>query len=200
MNIKLKDLIEARVYNRDMPGTPPSTEYNLTPEEEEAIKSMTPNQRRTFMTKKLHAARKAKGLCAHCGGRTIKKSDGTPAVYCPDCLKKVKDYREKRIKERGVCVRCLKHKPEEGKKVCKACDDQIAARRDKAIGDGKCIKCFDKSAANGLQVCPDCAKEKTEIEKIRRETNPAAERERIKKRDADYRLKKALENPMNPSE
>ena len=200
MTIKLKDLIEARIYKRDMPGTPPSTEYNLTADEEAAIKSMTPNQRRAFMTKKLHAARKEKGLCAHCGGRTIKKADGTPAVYCPDCLQKVKDYRAKRIKELGVCVRCLKNKPDAGKKVCQACEEQLAARRTKAMEAGICIKCFEKPSANGLQVCPDCAKEKADVEKLRRATNPENEKERIKKRDAEYRLRKSLETSINPSE
>jgi len=201
MNIKLKDILkEARIYRRDLPGTPPSTEYSLTPEEEDAIKSMTPNQRRTFMTKKLKQSRKERGLCSMCGGRTTKKPDGTPAVYCPDCLKKHKDYRERKIKELGVCVRCLKNKPEAGKKVCQVCDAQIQARRDKAIASGICIKCYDKPAEDGLQVCKDCAKTKTDIEKLRRTTNPESEKLRIQKRDTAYRLKKSLENPMNPSQ
>ncbi len=202
--IQLKKLIketikEARIYTGfgEVPDSI-STEYDLSPEEKLALKSMTLKQRQSFATKKLHQARKSKGLCITCGIKpSIKKSDGTSGVYCEDCLRKFRDARNRLSKKRQSCVRCP-NPPLPGQKLCQKCIDELHARREKALKSGICIKCFKKPAETDnrgipMQICKTCAKNKSDVEKLRRITNPQSEKERIKKRDLDYRAKqKAL--------
>lgn len=84
-----------------------STEYELTPEEQAALKNMTPKKRQVFATKKLHQARRAKGLCIQCGvNYTRTKPDGTKAVYCDECLQNFKTIRNRLIQKRKSCSRC----------------------------------------------------------------------------------------------
>jgi len=158
--IKLKDLlIEARIYG----SSGGSTEYTFTADEKESLKNMTPNQQRTLMTKKLHQARREKGLCIH----------GNPASYCEVCLQKFRDKRNILFKNRNSCSRCP-NPPLPGKKLCQKCTDELQARRDKALEQGICIRCHKEPAytipetGEKLQVCRGCADKKMERERLRK--------------------------------
>jgi hypothetical protein len=94
--------------------------------------------------------------------------------------------RERLTKKRGSCARCP-NPPLPGKKLCQKCSDELQSRRDAALASGTCLKCFKKPAEPGLQVCSNCAKIKTDVEKLRRVTNPETEKERIRQRDKEYR-------------
>ena len=168
---------EVRIYNRQYgPDFRTSTEYELTPEEQFALKGMTTKQRQKFASMKLKQARRNKGLCIQCGKNpAIIKPNGKRGIYCEDCLKQFRAAREKLIKKRGSCARCP-NPPLPGKKLCQKCEDELKARRLQALKQGICIKCFKKKAekddkGNQMQVCRDCAKLKKDKEELRRETD-----------------------------
>jgi hypothetical protein len=163
-----------------------STEYELTPEELLTLKGMTHKERMNFALKKLKQARRAKGQCISGGPNCELPKEGGP--YCEKHLQSFRDARQRLAQKRGSCVRCP-NPPLPGKKLCQNCTDELQARRDKAAEQGICIKCFKVPAASGLQVCKDCARKKTDVERVRRLTNPEAEKERIRKRDFEYRQK-----------
>jgi hypothetical protein len=156
---------EARIY-----GDPyrTSDEYELTPDELTALKSMNHKQRMSFALKKLHQARKEKGFCIQCGKNPpVKKKDGTQGSYCETCLQMFRNARTKLVKKRNSCSRCP-NPPLPGQKLCQKCIDELQARRMKALEQGICIKCYKKPAAKPLQVCKDCAEIKADNEKIRK--------------------------------
>lgn len=193
--ILLKELVEevlgeARIYGQDFgKGFKTSTEYDLSPEEIVALKGMTTKERQVFASKKLDQVRRSKGLCPQCGKNPpINKPNGSKGTYCQTCLDMFRAARDRLIKKRGSCARCV-NPPIPGKKLCQQCTDELTDRRKQALASGTCIKCFKKPAESGMQVCNDCAKKKVDVEKLRRATNPDTEQERIRKRDQAYRAK-----------
>ena len=163
---------EARIYNRSI-GGPTSTEYTLTPEEELVLRNMTLRQRQAFATKKLHQARKAKGLCIQCGENFTRiKPDGTRAVYCDVCLQAFRDARNRLVQKRKSCSRCP-NPPLPGKKLCQKCIDELETLRLQALAQGLCIRCKKRPAEKnkkGRQTlfCKECNKLKMDVERERK--------------------------------
>jgi hypothetical protein len=187
-------LSESRIYSggNDRQGQI-STEYELTPEEILTLKGMTSKERTNFALRKLKQARRDKGQCISGGPKCEPPpvgSDGKPGPYCLKHLESFRASRERLTKKRGSCARCP-NPPLPGKKLCQSCVDELKLRREKALEQGICIKCFQKPSSTGLQVCKTCADDKANVEKVRRITNPESEKERIKKRDAEYRKRHA---------
>jgi hypothetical protein len=169
----IKEVIqEARIYNRSA-GMPTSTEYTLTQEEELALRNMTLRQRQSFATKKLHQARKDKGLCIQCGKNYTKlKPDGTKATYCDVCLQLFRDARNRLVGKRKSCSRCP-NPPLPGKKLCQKCTNELETLRLQALAQGLCLRCKKKPAEKnekGRQTlfCKDCNQSKKEVEKQRK--------------------------------
>lgn len=184
-------LSEARIYGGgNEPQGQISTEYELTPQEILALKGMTHKERMNFALKKLKQSRKAKGQCISGGPKCELPIGGGP--YCEKHLQSFRDARQRLSQKRGSCVRCS-NPPLPGKKLCQSCTDELQARRDKALEQGICIRCHENPAEPNMQVCRICANAKSRVERNRRETNPEAEKERIKKRDAEYRKKHAAD-------
>ena len=169
----IKEIIqEARIYNRSA-GTPTSTEYTLTPEEELALRNMTLRQRQSFATKKLHQARKDKGLCIQCGKNYTKlKPDGTKATYCYICLQKFRDVRNRLVQKRKSCSRCPNPQLS-GKKLCQKCIDELETLRLQALAQGLCIRCKKapmepNEKGEPTLFCRACMKIKVDLNKRRK--------------------------------
>lgn len=205
MNITKKDfkrmvksiyviLSEGRVYRgENEPQHQISTEYELTPDEINSLKGMNRKERTNFALKKLKQARRSKGQCISGGPNCDPPPagpDGKPGPYCKKHLELFRAARKRLTQKRGSCARCP-NPPLPGKKLCQKCTDELQSRREKALQQGLCIRCQKNPAEPGLQICRTCANAKCDIEKVRRITNPEAEKERIKKRDAEYRKKHA---------
>lgn len=175
----LKSLIkaiikEARIYTGS--GETPhsiSTEYELTPEEQLALKGMSPKERQKFASVKLKQARRAKGMCIQCGvGEPRNKPDGSKATYCDKCLQMFKDNRLKRTQQRQSCGRCA-NPPLPGKKLCQKCTNDLETLRIKALAQGLCIRCKKLPAVKnekGRQTlfCQSCNQEKKDMERQRK--------------------------------
>jgi len=165
---------EARIYNRDVGSNiKTSTEYDLTPEEMTALKGMNTKQRQQFAAKKLHQARKEKGLCISCGKKSaVDKLDKTKGTYCTDCLQRFRDARNILTQKRNSCSRCP-NPPLPGKKLCQKCTDELELLRTKALESGLCIRCKKapmEPNKKGRQTlfCKKCNQIKTDMERQRK--------------------------------
>ena len=78
---------------------------------------------------KYHAARKAARLCLDCQQPLAEDSTNQ---YCPGCVAKRNEYRDRRLNKRreiGLCIQCGRNPAEPNKRRCAPC---LKTRREKA--------------------------------------------------------------------
>ena len=168
----VREIIEARIYGGGEHGISISTEYELTPEEQASLKNMTPKERQKFASTKMKQLRRSRQQCISCGQPAASKPDGTPGSYCKKHLESFRVARQKLVKQRGSCSRCM-NPPMPGKKLCKKCTDDLELVRLKALANGLCIRCKKKPIEpneKGEQTlhCRDCMKAKVDWNRRRK--------------------------------
>lgn len=83
-----------------------SEEYTLTPEEEEALKSMDDKQRYAFHKRKERKARRDKGLCQRCKAPLNVPPGQKQPKHCPPCAHEAAEYKRK-VRARNICPQCF---------------------------------------------------------------------------------------------
>lgn len=118
-------------------------------------------------TAEKRAALRKLGICTECGSRRVYGDE----KICPECaarkyasnLKQKRDpekehqyhkERQKKLKEKGICVKCGKRKAEDGKTRCGICNALERQRVKKYRGQG-----IDRSERPAYGMCYFCGKQ-----------------------------------------
>ena len=129
--------------------------------------------------------RKEQGVCVRCGN----PRDVNSKSYCPDCLKKVREYENstrKFCRDNGICPVCQKNKLFGDEKNCPECrakirkpyipsDEQkeIYKRKQRAIYAervklGICTRCGKMKAVYNRKKCGICLEKDAKNQALRR--------------------------------
>jgi len=159
-----------------MPGHPPSTEYTLTPDEEEYLAKLPRKERSNFLIRKLRQSRVEKGRCTRCNASVpLGPGETKRKLCCPDCNKKLVNRairKWERRMEMGLCVHCGNSKSNQLDKMCDKCREKLSSagrkRAEELMAMGICPRCkkdqLDVLAGGGIatacRACRDKARDK----------------------------------------